>query len=144
VGYFEEISRMKKTLLIIGFLVLLIGCAPERDPIPTDPDANDLIESHSTNGGLNVLRSIGCIAIAVAVGIAIANMGNGLKAILIGVICGAGTLTGLAVMLQYYAKWVGLIMMIGFALVAIMIFISLFINKGFLTLPFIKKNGGSK
>lgn len=116
-----------------------MSCSPWRQlkkPVNLEEfDSGD----EGANGGLDFLIVSGCLGIAIAIGLAVANMGKGLKAILLGVICGAGVLVGLGVMLRHYDKWIGLAMTIGFVLVGVMVFVSLFVKKGFLTFSFMKK-----
>lgn len=130
---------IKQGLVSLVLILIMTGCIRLPNPFEKGKQTTEIVEEEEqANNKLSTMLIVGCFGIAAAVGVAVANMGNGLKSILIGVICGAGTLVGLATMLQNYSKQIGLIMTVAFCLVIVMVFVSLFIKKGFLTLPFMK------
>lgn len=121
--------------LLYSLILFISGCVQRPRLVANLPALGENLPA--TNGGLSKLVYLGCVGIAVAIGFAVANMGKGLKSIVLGVICGAGTLIGIVSMLQYYSKWIAMIFMVGFIITALAVFSSLFVDS---RLTFWRKN----
>lgn len=121
------------SLMVVWCVLCLASCSPERglfgEKLPNKP-----FEPPPANGGLNWLRIISCLGMGVAVWAAVANMGYKWIAIILGCL----SVVAVTTMLQYYAKWFGLMALIGYGGAFVMLLVSMFIKKGKFVLSKVK------